>query len=198
MDKNTDISLDLETLGTAPGSVITQIGVCAFGPEGRGGGAANFYIDPQSCLDLGMTVSWSTIRWWLGQSEAARNAMAGGVDRYNMPIRAALLGLNVWIAEHTVADFCIWGHGSCFDVVLLEDAYRRADVEIPWHYRGVRDLRTLVALAPDATRLPPTNEHIAMDDAIAQAQWIIAAQNTIKGNAVLSRSYRLATSDQSI
>ncbi len=186
MDKNTDISLDLETLGTAPGSVITQIGVCAFGPEGLGA-SANFYIDPQSCLDLGMTVSWSTIRWWLGQSKEAREAMEG-INRYNMPLRAALHGLNVWIAENTVADFCIWGHGSCFDVVLLEDAYRRAYVEVPWVYRRVRDLRTLLALAPDVALASPRTEHVAMDDAIAQAQWIIAAQNTIKGNAKLSQS----------
>lgn len=173
--KHTDISLDLETLGTAPGSVITQIGVCAFDLDGQQGASANFWIDPQSCLDLGMTVSWSTIRWWMQQSEKARTAFVGSADRFNMPLSNALAGLNVWLAENTVADFCIWGHGSCFDVVLLEDAYRRTGVDIPWHYRNIRDLRTLVSLFP-VEKMPSENEHIAMDDAITQANWIMQAR----------------------
>lgn len=180
---NTDISFDLETLGVDPGCVITQIGACAFNVA-RPGGREQFkaFVDPQSCLDLGMTIKWSTIAWWLVQSDAARNAM---VTKETCHISKALDELRRWIAA--VSDpktVRVWGHGATFDISLLEDAYRRCAMPVPWHYRNVRDLRTLRALAPDdlvlAAPSAETNAHIAVDDAIMQADWIIQCTASIR------------------
>jgi DNA polymerase III epsilon subunit-like protein len=181
---NTDISFDLETLGVDPGCVITQIGACAFDADNPTAEKQVFseFVNPQSCLDLGMTVKWSTIAWWLVQPEAARKAM---VTKETHHISKALDELRRWIvAVGDPAAIRVWGHGATFDISLLEDAYRRSGVPVPWFYRNVRDLRTLRALAPDdlvlAAPSAELNAHIAVDDAIMQADWIAQCTAAIR------------------
>jgi hypothetical protein len=181
---NTDISFDLETLGVDPGCVITQIGACAFDADYPTAERQrlNVFVDPQSCLDQGMTIKWSTIAWWLVQPEAARTAMVTKETRH---IVNALGELSRWIAA--VGDpklIRVWGHGATFDISLLEDAYRRCEMLVPWFYRNVRDLRTLRALAPDSLVLTAPsavlNAHVAVDDAVMQADWITLCTTVIR------------------
>jgi hypothetical protein len=40
----------------------------------------------------------------------------------------------------------IWAHAT-FDIPILGSAYRMLEQEVPWKFRGVRDLRTLSHLA---------------------------------------------------
>ena len=71
----TRVMLDLETFGTAPGSVIKAIGAVVFSPDGLG---KQFYriVDAQSCVRLSHrrngaaednggneTVRWSSAVW---------------------------------------------------------------------------------------------------------------------------------------
>lgn len=62
------IMIDVETLGTRPGSVVTNIGVCAFDIEADGWADPGLEIglNPQEQIDLGFKVDWDTIRWWMG------------------------------------------------------------------------------------------------------------------------------------
>jgi DNA polymerase III epsilon subunit-like protein len=181
---STDISFDLETLGVDPGCVITQIGACAFDADNIAAERQTFnvFVDPQSCLDIGMTIKWSTIAWWFVQPDAARQAM---ITKETAHIAKALDTLRRWIAA--VSDpkaVRVWGHGATFDISLLEDAYRRCGMPTPWFYRNVRDLRTLRALAPDDLVLAaPSAEltaHIAVNDAVMQADWIMQCTAAIR------------------
>jgi exodeoxyribonuclease VIII len=165
--------LDLETLGTNPGAVITQIGVSAFNSRV---GAADLnvpdpfkliHVAPQSALDLGMHVSWDTIAWWLTQNEEARIAMASKMPRWSLP--DALKTLDEWIGHYCSPRFNIWGNGSNFDVVLLEDAYRRVKRKPVWDFRNIRDMRTIVDLCPSDLKVKPEVAHNAAADAKAQA-----------------------------
>lgn len=173
MKQYTDLMIDLETLGTAPGSVITQIGLCAFNSRDPSEGAefegALIHVNPQSCLDLGMSVSWSTIQWWLQQDEAARMTMARPAVSCSLP--DALEQLDQFILRSMAMGFFVWGNGSGFDVTLIEVAYRACNRAVPWSYRNVRDQRTLVNLAPCfSLKFPkPKVAHDAREDAIAQA-----------------------------
>lgn len=175
----TDVSIDLETLGTATGSVITQIGLCAFNAQGYDGGssATLIRVDPQSAIDAGFTVSWATISWWLQQSESARLSMASCEGR---SIRLALHDMENWFSQWCVPDFRVWGHGATFDIGLLENALTRLGLPIPWSYRNVRDLRTLAALAPEVEKPAPHVEHTAMEDAVAQAHRIQNLYRAVK------------------
>lgn len=168
---HTDLMIDLETLGTAPGSVITQIGLCAFDAETESATVAKrIDIDPQSCLDYGMHVSWDTIKWWLQQNEEARICMAFAVG---YPLSSALVKTIEFIEAYCAKDVRVWGNGSCFDVVLLEDAFRRRRETVvggvPWGFRNIRDMRTLAALFPGVERVKPRIAHDACADAQAQA-----------------------------
>src|SRR4051812_37876973 len=67
------IMVDLETMGTAPGSAIVSLGAVAFDPV-AGTLGEEFYrvVSLRSCQRAGLSLDPDTIVWWLQQSEAAR------------------------------------------------------------------------------------------------------------------------------
>src|SRR5579863_1565524 len=94
----TDVSLDLETLGTKPGSVITQIGLCGFNLDsshGEGPSAILIRVNPASAMEAGLTIDWPTVAWWMTQEDAARGTMAG-LGALDHTLRSALTTVDVW------------------------------------------------------------------------------------------------------
>jgi len=164
-----DLMIDIETLGTAPGSVILSIGAVAFDAEtGEFGEEYYAAIDPQSCIDLGLSVDMSTLKWWMAQSEEARSAAFAGSDY----LSKALYDLHQFVANAEPSR--VWAKPPSFDLVLLESAYRACAIDIPFHYRTNRDCRTLFditgAVQPDVG-----TTHNALDDAKSQALGVIDA-----------------------
>ena len=183
-----DMMVDIETLGRQTNSAILSIGACRFERHSEDMDSETFYrnVDLQSCLDVGMAIDGSTVYWWLNNSAAARQALCSP-----FPIRLgeALIDLNTF---YQGAD-CVWSHGAIFDVVILEEAYRRAFIPSgrpPWHYRKARDTRTL--FDPDVTPGYDDSKssfreqdlggtpHNARDDAIKQAKWVQRAFRLLK------------------
>ena len=176
MPNFTDLSVDLETLGTEPGAVITQIGLAAFNARPNNEAEREImgqliHVDPQSCLNLGMHVSWSTISWWLTQDDEARKGMALAMG---IPVSEALDLVDRTAQIGMVERFRVWGNGATFDVTLLNELYRISCRKVPWQFRDVRDMRTLVDITPeDKIKWGVAKvAHNAMHDAIAQAQTI--------------------------
>lgn len=157
--------IDIETLGTAPGSVILSIGAVEFGKDRI---LDSFYqrVDPDSCVSLGMTIDAHTVMWWLQQSDAARDE----ITQPGMHISKALTRFSHWISD---PDAEIWGNGAAFDNVLLADAYRRAGLPCPWKYQNDRCYRTLRALYPEIPMEPSGTAHHALDDAVNQARHLM-------------------------
>ncbi len=157
------IMLDLETLSLDGDAVITQIGGCVFQPCSVNWNVKSFcfFVDPQSCLDIGMKMSWSTIQWWMKQDNDARAKFQG----VTMSIREALSLLS----QASWADMRgVWSHGACFDIPILENAFKRCGMKTPWHHKAVRDTRTLFWLTAPVWPDNPI-KHSAEHDAIAQA-----------------------------
>jgi len=185
----TDVSVDLETLGTRSGSVITQIGLCAFNQRPTSGGTAalsgvNILVNPQSAITCGLTVDWSTISWWLQQNEEARVKMATQKGR---TLPDALWAVIKFMEDMALGGdtklLRVWGHGAGFDITLLECAFNACGIPVPWDFRMVRDLRTLADLqgAHDNVARPvPVVEHDALADASAQAHWIQALTRDVE------------------
>ena len=157
----TQIMIDLETLGTTPGSVILSIGAVSFG---EGSIIDLFYerIDPQSCVALGMHMDVATVLWWMRQAEAPRLELT----LPGKPVSTVLLQLSSWIADPEAE---IWGNGAAFDNTLLASAYQLAGLPRPWKYCNDRCYRTLKNLFPltDVTHFGIA--HNALDDAATQA-----------------------------
>lgn len=166
--KQTHIMLDLETLGTRPGSVIASIGAVVFDLNGVSPRRI-FYrrIDITKALAEGFTIGGDTLKWWLQQSpEAQKELYAEGVSTYE-----ALEAFNDFIGSDNA---CVWGNGASFDNALLSEAYAVCGLPQPWKFWNDRCYRTVKSLHPD---MPMTKRegthHNALDDAISQAEHLI-------------------------
>lgn len=159
------VMLDLETLGTTPGSVILSIGAVRFG----GGEILDTFheiIAPKSCVDLGMNVDIGTVQWWMQQSDEARQQLT----LPGSPLKSVLRRFADWLADD---DSEIWGNGAASDNVWLAEAYRLAGIAQPWSFRGDRCYRTIKNLHPEIEFEPFGTAHNALNDAIAQAKHLM-------------------------
>lgn len=155
------VMLDLETMGTAPGSAVVQIGAVDFSIY-KVGDPLLITISLESCVAAGMRIDPSTVMWWMKQSEAARDSLVNNC----VSVRDGLQSFAEWIGKEKV---CIWGDGAAFDNALLASAYRACRIALPWHYSGDRCFRTMKEVFP-VERVVSQIEHNAAADAVAQAK----------------------------
>jgi hypothetical protein len=172
---NTDIMIDLETLDVLPTATILTIGAVKFDPFGddvKEPQCEKFYVrvDLDSCDAIGCTVSQATLDWWASQSQAAQNEAFDPNNR--IPITDAISQLYkfCWGAKR------VWSHGAGFDVVILENLFRKIGKAIPWQFWEVRDTRTIFDIGINPNR-PPVLKHHALEDAWNQA---VGVQNVYK------------------
>lgn len=172
------IMIDLETMGVENDAAIISLGAVKFDPRGDGVLDA-FYsrVDLNSALKAGMSVSGSTIDWWLKDDLAdARRALKSSEP---MALWEVLTGFIDWYEREvpetegfdgdrrTVAG--VWGNGATFDNVILRSAYKLANLDCPWSFRQDRCYRTLKSLAQLPVETNVGTLHHALDDATAQA-----------------------------
>lgn len=135
--------VDIETLAQCSNAVITSIGAVKFDIETGIRDPHYFYenVDIDSCLERGMKVEGGAIRWWMLNSEDARKEVA----KVGKPIKSVLNDFSNFINPTDI----LWSNGLRFDIAKLEDAYRLSNLEVPWDWHNERDVRTLVAFAPE-------------------------------------------------
>lgn len=161
--------LDLETLGTSPGSLILAIGAVKFS---QGEITDTFYqrVDPQSCISVGLKMNVSTVMWWLTQGDEARLE----ITKPGQLLGEVLQDFSDWLNDPAAA---IWGNGAAFDNVLLSVAYEKTGIPRPWKYSGDRCYRTIKSLHPEVLIQPMGTLHNALDDAKAQAVHLMQILN---------------------
>lgn len=157
--------IDIETLGTTPGSVILSIGAVGFDPTtGQQDAGVHILIDPANAQAAGLTIDASTVDFWLTQSQAARDALRTGL---RVSLAAGLETLSAyWRAQG--GEF-FWAHGPDFDGVLLSAAYRAVERTAPWRYSKARCTRTIYAASGVSPDRAAGTHHSALDDARSQA-----------------------------
>ena len=197
--------LDLETFGKGNDSVIISIGAVHFC---RNEGILDrFYInvDPADCQKHGLKIDSSTVLWWMSQSEDSRRAVTepkisvgtnlsgDGASTRRFSLEEALAEFNDWL--HTLAftteeyerilegedipmDVAVWGCGSDFDNVLIENAHKALGQEIAWNFRNNRCYRTIKSLWPNVKIKRKGEHHNALDDAESQALHLIEICNS--------------------
>lgn len=174
--QDTGLMIDLETLGTTPDCFILSIGAAEFNLEtGEIGQTFHQRVDPE--LDQpGRRISPGTVKWWMGQSDAARKDVVRG----DIELDELLFNFRRFVGD--VAPGTVWGNGSTFDISILEHAY---NYQPPWRFFAVSDCRTVEMLAsPAVTRRQFKRQgthHSALDDAIYQAQYISAMIRHLRG-----------------
>jgi hypothetical protein len=178
------IMLDLETLGTRPGSIITAIGAVCFqqhdDPAQRI--AHSFYqrIDPIDAQRHGFTIDADTVLWWMQQNQAPREELTDPRGSVRLPIIEALTAFAEWMKNSR--DTELWGNDPSFDNALLAEAYHQLHLPVPWKHRANRCYRTMRALiAKDiVTSIEPKIAHHAQHDAEAQALTLLAIERHLQ------------------
>ena len=167
-----NIMVDLETMGQSSKAAIVAIGACKFDPEKEGIDATFFeVVDLATSVQVGLEMDASTVLWWLGQGEPARKALL--VEKPTA----------IWQALAEFTKFCsgveyIWSHGSTFDCMILEQAYRLLKKPCPFEHKQMRDTRTVFGppVLPEALIFTKEGiEHHALDDAVSQAKAVQVA-----------------------
>jgi hypothetical protein len=161
--------LDLETLGTLPGSAILSIGAVPFNPITGRISCVNFYCNLMTApqLERGMTENEETKKWWSEQSAEARARLSNPSP---LGVHMALALFREFWRDQGIK--YIWSHGAGFDVVLMEHLMRAFSFEIPWHHRDVLDTRTVYHMTGLKPRKDMGLAHYAVDDAREQA-WAV-------------------------
>lgn len=150
------IMLDIETLGTRPGSMLSAIGACTLGvaPAMR----RTFYVrtELEGQDRLGLHADPATLRWWLRQDAAARREIT---ETPTATLTEGLLALSSFLVEARY-DFsqdaekrplCIWSYGPSFDAPLVEAAWRAAGAKL-----AAERIGALFDAATKATETTPT------------------------------------------
>ena len=164
------IMIDLETLDTVPSSIILSIGAVYFDSGGLG---REFYLPIKLEGQEKRTWSVDTLLWWMNQSEDARKATF--LNNEAVLLHDALIKLANFIFSFNNDHVLIWSNGPDFDAAILQDAYKKELINVPWSYsqnrcyRTYRDFHTPI----DIARL---GAHNALSDAKYQAlhmvQWL--------------------------
>lgn len=169
-----NVMIDLETMGNVSDSAIISIGAVKFGGTGIN---EEFYVNVEldSCMRSGLTVNADTIMWWMGQSDQARAAFKKG----NVRLFQALTDLSKFIGSSEKAKVKVWGNGSDFDNVILANAYRSVNLDLPWKFYNNRCYRTMKGMFSGIAMDRSGTHHNALDDAKSQAEHLIRIMNVI-------------------
>lgn len=171
-----NIMLDLETLSTRPNAAIVSIGAVKFDNAGIQGDPFHICVSAASNEPFGRDIQASTVVWWMGQSEEARNVLLTSAK--DLP--EVLFLFAAWVGTDCTG---MWGNGAAFDNVVLASAYEALDrpgkhlvTKRPWSFRVDRCYRTLLSFASEARRAQLWVKHSvgivshnALDDAKRQA-----------------------------
>jgi hypothetical protein len=164
--------IDLETASSRAGGAILSIAAVTFdrekplGHRGMMGPVFRQNVDFQDCIDRGMAVDASTIDWWMSNDAEVWQSIREDA----VPLRVALAKLNGFLSSWTEDRQRTWAKGSDFEFgLMLRPAYDRVDVNMPWHYRDLRCLRTLEV----DDHHDPDVPHDPVSDAKAQARDVI-------------------------
>jgi len=173
--------IDIETLSSFPDAAVISFGMVGF-DETDILFKSGIAIDVE---DWHGGIDPRTIKWWMQQSEEAREF--------------SFLHLSPWSAKDAATqlagfadEYCqkeCWANGPQFDLVVLRQWWNRTtgNDKFPIHYRNYRDCKTMWKMA-EADGLDLTSHfnsvkgaaHDPMVDAERQAKAIQAAINHLK------------------
>ena len=162
----THATIDIETLGISPDTVVLTIGGIKFDPMEDDGLHSEFYyrLNADEQIDMGRTVDEKTLEWWETQSEEVKAEALDTNDR--IPVEETLKALNKWL----VGVDKLWCQGPVFDIGILENLYKQIGLHHNWPFYIIRDSRTLFSLMDkDPRKEIDFAAHNALADAIVQS-----------------------------
>lgn len=173
--------VDIETLDTEPTALVLSVGAVKFDPYTNETPFEKIVWYPalEEQLTLGRTISDSTLEWWSKQNpEILERALT---DEDRITLNDFFKSFN----RYLVGMDKIWCQGPQFDMVILEDLYRKASHHVSWQFWQIADSRTLFNIMPRDPRKDIQQDlHDAGADAYYQA---VAVQKTFEHFGVVPR-----------
>lgn len=163
----THLMIDIETLDIIPTSIVLSVGAVLFNKNN----ILEEYYAPLNIFEQILkdrTMSQSTIDFWKKQNDEAKNI---GTSVNNVKTCLTILSDLVNNYEE-LEQVKVWGKGPHFDVSIIESLMRDFDVNIPWKFWNVRDVRTFMEYKNVRKPKDQGVAHNALDDAIYQAKII--------------------------
>ena len=201
---NTELMVDVESLGVIAGAPVVTIGAVLFDPyacdssEELARRAMLVRIDISDSIKYANEVDGGTLRWWFEQKDAAIKALVGD-DAVSCQEAFTMLSnycneRGAFMNESFFDNICdfpkcsrFWAKDPDFDMRLMQHYYDNPDLNIkmPWAFWANRSVRTVQDLAwPDGGLERPDFEvpgvaHDARWDAITQAMTVQAAMHRL-------------------
>ena len=169
------IMLDLETFGKSNTAAIVSIGAVKFVPEHRLV-VDKFYVvvDPRSSSRFG-DIGADTVLWWMHKDRTVTREQMINAPMVDLP--SALEGFAMWYGNDKFVP--VWGNGSTFDNAILQNAFEKCNMEVPWSYKSDRCYRTLFNIGHAVPFERVGEHHNAVDDALAQAKHLMKIGNKL-------------------
>lgn len=196
------IVIDLETMGTKPGCIITEIGAVAIEITKANSLAFSYaeVIDYASSKRAGFKADKKTMDWWAEQlgidayynrkvyeshfvekwrnTRSIKKSIGTFTDLYEAVVEAA---------GGDKDQVLLVGNDIDFDKSILEHYYIATNTPIPWHYRAWLGLPTIVWMVDFMTGVNVKEKvreywktsHTALDDARQEAAMINTALDLI-------------------
>ena len=182
------VMVDIETLDTLPSAVCYELGALLMVFDRSTATITiqqglHVLLDPKEQEICGGTISASTMEWTRktkGRSEAlAEAAQTGG----------SVSALHKLLSQGINPDTPVIVNGSNFDPPILATMFSRAELDTPWSFWNVLDLRTLNFAAYFADGKDPVKgasgaSHDALDDCRRQVRILAAALGQVSGTTI--------------
>jgi hypothetical protein len=164
-----NIMLDLETYGKSAGCPILSIGAVYFDENGVSDQGFYRIVNLQSCLDIGLITNEETVKWWDSQSSEAKEILTQvSSPDLSMPIQEAFYEFSEFVKLRPGVK--VWGNGADFDQAIIQYAYAKAGMEVPWDFWNNRCYRTLKSFKTGIKFQRLGTHHNALFDAWSQAE----------------------------
>ena len=160
------IMIDCETLDIGERPVLLSIGAVVFNDQ-QIQDYFEYFINKETAINEGFTVSQSTLDWWDQQDPDARAYAFNGEG----DIQEALKALVQFYELNECTE--IWSKGSLADIRWINNALDYFGIERPWKYYKEFCFRTLLKSVPKFDMPFVGMPHNALDDAIHQAKQFI-------------------------
>jgi len=160
------LMVDCETLDIGERPVLLSIGAVVFNDQ-QIQDYFEYFINKETAISEGFTVSQSTLDWWDQQDPDARAYAFNGEG----DIQEALKALVQFYELNECTE--IWSKGSLADIRWINNALDYFGIERPWKYYKEFCLRTLLKSVPKFDMPFVGMPHNALDDAIHQAKQFI-------------------------
>ncbi len=156
--------IDIETLGNKPGSIIFEVGAVSF-DRNQVLDTFHAFLPTAASSERGFTIDLVTLQWWAKQGKTLEEILDQTKDAPT--INDTMLKLASFITGHNH----YWSKGN-FDYPLLARYFDSCNLQTPWKYGQVRELRTMLS---ELDMLPPKQEatHNALEDAMRQVELLV-------------------------